>query len=65
MEGGRWQSREQSESERAQNFDLPSVRVDGLKPDTEYVARIAVYDDYSIRSLGKSTGTIEFRTHRE
>ena len=64
MEGGRWQSREQSEAERAQNSDLPSVRVGGLRPDTEYEARVAVYDDYSIRSLGRSTGVIEFRTER-
>ena len=65
VDGGRWQSREQSEAERAQNSDLPSVRVDGLRPDTEYEARIAVYDNYSIRSLGKSTGVIEFKTDRE
>ena len=65
VDGGRWQSREQSEAERAQNSDLPSVRVGGLRPDTEYEARVAVYDDYSIRSLGKSTGVIEFRTERE
>ena len=65
VDGGRWQSREQSDAERAQNSDLPSVRVDGLRPDTEYEARIAVYDNYSIRSLGKSTGVIEFRTDRE
>lgn len=64
VDGGRWQSREQSEAERAQNSDLPSVRVGGLKPDTEYEARIAVYDNYSIRSLGKSTGVIEFKTDR-
>ena len=65
MDGGRWQSREQSEAERAQNSDLPSVRVGGLRPDTEYEARVAVYEDYSIRSLGKATGVIEFRTERE
>ena len=41
------------------------MRVGGLRPDTEYEARVAVYDDYSIRSLGKSTGVIEFRTERE
>ena len=64
VDGGRWQSREQSEAERAQNSDLPSVRVGGLRPDTEYEARVAVYEDYSIRSLGKSTGVIEFRTER-
>ena len=64
-DGGRWQSREQSEAERAQNSDLPSVRVGGLRPDTEYEARVAVYEDYSIRSLGKATGVIEFRTERE
>ena len=65
VDGGRWQSREQSEAERAQNSDLPSVRVGGLRPDTEYEARVAVYDDYPTHSLGRSTGVIEFRTERE
>ena len=33
-----------------------------LKPDTDYMARIAVYKDYATRSLGKSTSVIEFKT---
>ncbi len=33
-----------------------------LKPDTDYMARIAIYKDYPTRSLGKSTAVIEFRT---
>jgi hypothetical protein len=62
VDGGRWQTREQDSTERAQNFDLPSVTIANLRPDTSYMARIAVYDDYSLRSLGKSTAVLEFKT---
>ena len=33
-----------------------------LKPDTDYMARIAIYKEYSTRTLGKSTAVIEFKT---
>jgi hypothetical protein len=33
-----------------------------LKPDTEYMARIAIYKDFATRSLGRSTAVIDFRT---
>ena len=60
--GGKWLSREQGDTELAKNFDIPSITLDDLKPDTDYMVRIAIYKDYKNRSLGKSTSLIEFTT---
>ena len=42
--------------------DLPSIKIKGLLPNTEYMARIAIYSDYSHRSLGKTSGVIVLKT---
>ena len=42
--------------------DTPSLIIDGLKPGTEYVAKISIYEDYTNRVLGKSTEEIKFQT---
>lgn len=48
----RWQTVEGSLG----NKDLPTIRISKLMPNTKYEARIAIYEDFSLRSLGKSTG---------
>ena len=53
----KWIPKEESVS----NKDLPSITIRNLKPNTQYEARIAIYDDYNTRSLGKSTKTISVR----
>ena len=63
--GGKWLSREQGASELANNFDIPSITLTDLKPDTAFMVRIAIYKDYENRSLGKSTSVIEFTTDRK
>ena len=57
-------NREQSEDDldRSHPGDLPSIQIKGLLPNTAYIARIAVYSDYELRSLGKSSEIIEFKT---
>lgn len=45
----RWQTFEG----KVGNKDLPTVTIDGLMPNTLYEARIAIYEEYDIRSLGK------------
>ena len=42
------------------NKDLPTIKIDNLMPNTEYEARIAIYEDKI--SLGKSTGIISVTT---
>ena len=37
----------------------------GLRPNTKYMVRVAIYDDYENRELGKSTNVIEVKTERE
>ena len=41
---------------------LNNKQISRLKPDTDYMARIAIYKEYSTRTLGKSTAVIEFKT---
>ena len=48
--------------EKETTGDTPSIVIDGLEPDTEYVAKISVYEDYANRVLGRSTEDIQFRT---
>ena len=48
--------------EREPSGDTPSIVIDSLKPDTEYKAKISIYNDYNNRVLGKSTEEIKFRT---
>ena len=57
MSTSKWIPKEESVS----NKDLPSITIRNLKPNTQYEARIAIYDDYNTRSLGKSTKTISVR----
>ena len=66
-DGGRWHSKEQVKPSALSgaDFDLPSITISGLNPNTEYLARIAIYNDYESRSLGRSTGEIDFTTHRK
>ncbi len=54
----RWQTQEGSLT----NKDLPTINIGDLKPNVEYEARIAIYEDFSLRSLGKSTGIINVKT---
>lgn len=61
-EGSRWQSQEGMGTADLNGFDLPSITIRGLEPDKKYTARIAIYEDFSLRSFGKSTGTIDFVT---
>lgn len=61
MTGGQWQSLEDPEAGHSSG-DLPSITVPDLRPNTEYMVRIAIYEDYSLRTLGKSTGIIEVKT---
>ena len=42
--------------------DTPTIVIDGLEPDTEYVAKISVYADFTNRVLGDTTEEISFRT---
>lgn len=42
--------------------DTPSIIIDGLMPDAEYVAKISIYEDYTNRVLGESTEEIKFKT---
>ena len=44
--------------------DTPTIVIDGLEPDTEYVAKISVYADFTNRVLGDTTEEISFRTLR-
>ena len=67
VDGGkinRWEHQEQSEGDlqRSRPGDPPSIRIEGLVPNTEYKARIAIYSDYSLRSFGKTSSVIEFKT---
>ena len=64
-EGGRWHTQEQKLSERGSNFDLPSITLTELLPDTTYSVRIAIYKDYDSRSLGTSTEIIQVHTDCE
>ena len=61
MSTSKWIPKEESVS----NKDLPSITIRNLKPNTQYEARIAIYDDYNTRSLGKSTKTISVSFKRE
>ena len=58
IKNNRWQSQEGSLNTK----DLPSITIQNLEPNTDYEARIAIYEDFSIRSLGKSTGIINITT---
>ncbi len=60
-DGGSWRTQEDGRT----GLDLPSITIEGLRPNTKYMARIAIYKDYADRSLGKSTGVIEFQTKGE
>merc|ERR1719328_710173 len=67
VDGGKinpWEHQEQSEGDlrRSRPGDPPSIRIEGLVPNTEYMARIAIYSDYSLRSFGKTSSIIEFKT---
>ena len=67
MDAGRitpWEHQEQSEDDlrRSRPGDPPSIRINGLLPNTVYMARIAIYSNYSLRSFGKTSSTIEFET---
>ena len=42
--------------------DTPGILIEDLTPDTDYEARISVYEDYTNRVLGRSTEVIQFRT---
>ena len=59
-----WEHQEQSEDDlrRSRPGDPPSIRINGLLPNTVYMARIAIYSNYSLRSFGKTSSTIEFKT---
>ena len=59
-----WEHQEQSEDDlrRSRPGDPPSIRINGLLPNTVYTARIAIYSNYSLRSFGKTSSTIEFKT---
>eukprot|EP00095_Tigriopus_kingsejongensis_P003971 maker-scaffold310_size212938-snap-gene-0.11 protein:Tk03971 transcript:maker-scaffold310_size212938-snap-gene-0.11-mRNA-1 annotation:"conserved hypothetical protein" len=59
---GRWESQQLVGHEEVNGFDLPSITIKGLEPSTEYTARISIYEDFALRSFGKSTGTIDFLT---
>jgi hypothetical protein len=57
-DGGRWNNQVGSTGSK----DLPSIKIEELLPNTEYEAKIAIYEDYSLRNLGKSTGIISVTT---
>ena len=48
--------------EKETTGDTPSIIIDNLVPDTEYVAKISIYDDYTNRVLGQATEQIKFKT---
>jgi len=56
-EDGSWKT-----AEKEPTGDTPSIIIDGLRPNTDYVAKISIYDDYTNRVLGKSTEEIKFKT---
>ncbi|CAB4068326.1 Putative epidermal cell surface receptor [Lepeophtheirus salmonis] len=43
--------------------DLPTVTLDGLLPESKYVAKVSIYADYPSREFGISTGEVEFKTN--
>ena len=43
-------------------FYACSIELDGLRPGTEYTAKISIYSDYTNRVLGQSTEEIAFST---
>ena len=71
-EGGNWQTHDDEEEKKKALLstaelhtaadDLPSITIGNLRPSTSYMVRVAIYDDYSTRSLGTSTGIIDVRT---
>ena len=67
VDGGRinsWEHQEQSDEDlrRSRPGDPPSIKINGLLPNTAYKARIAIYSNYSLRSFGKTSSIIEFVT---
>lgn len=56
-ENGSWKT-----AEKEPTGDTPSIIIDGLRPNTAYIAKISIYDDYTNRVLGKSTEEIKFKT---
>lgn len=63
----RWKSHEDKRGEEghheASGVDLPSITITDLKPKTKYMVRVAIYEDYQTRTLGRSTAVIEVETN--